>query len=249
MIALAVVAGFSGPLQADLTIKTRETFGSDSRTRTEYYKGSLRRMDFEQNDTYSIGDTSTKRYKIVDPTKHEYYDSSPYRLAAMSSDQSQTLVIEIETRDTGEQRQMFGHTARYFITTEHRHTEYAGKPPSKRQEIVTDGWYVDLPPAVPNHSRVGAVAVLVDMPEGAPMPRLNVTRSGPTIPGVPVWERTGEHLMEVVELSDAPLDQSLFEVPSNYRRVIRPQPGDQLSWSDRLLLCWQEFQEWLINSF
>lgn len=81
-----------------------------------------------------------------------------------------TVVIEIETRDTGEQRQIFGHTARPVVTTEHRRTEYPDRAPVEDRDVVTDGWYLDISGRFPGLSRIGTVTFLTAALRGDPQP-------------------------------------------------------------------------------
>ena len=73
---------------------------------------------------------------------------------------------------------------------------------------------------------------------------MKVIRSGPAPKGLAVWEQTGDNLLEVAELSEAPLDPRLFEVPADFHRVVRPLPGESLSWNDQLIFYWQEIEDW-----
>lgn len=242
--AVSIIVGARG-LNADLKLKITESFSGLTLTRVEYYKNGLRRAD-EPGGGYSILDPAKKQYIRIDPAKREYFTRSSVRLGAATKDTSQTIVVEVESRDTGERRNLFGHQATHILTTERRSTEIAGRPPSDVSEIVTDGWYLDLSSPVPNHSHIGAVAVLVvDSHRGNQTPNVRLTRRGPAIPGLAVWEKNGDELMMVTELSEAPLDQKLFEIPEGYRRVIRPMPGEPLSWSDELLFQWQRLEDWL----
>ena len=50
--------------------------------------------------------------------------------------------VIVETRDTGETRQMFGHTARRFITT--RREESTAGSCGSAGETIEDGWYLDV---------------------------------------------------------------------------------------------------------
>jgi hypothetical protein len=168
-------------------------------------------------------------------------------------------VIEIESRDTGERRQMFGHPVRHIITTERRKTEYTDKPSPEIQEIMTDGWYMELP--VPchlvSHSRVATVNVLTvysvnqrgRRPALPKAPKIKITRNGKAPDGLAVWEKTGNSLLEVTKFSEAALEESLFEAPAGFRRVVNPLPGERLSWNDQLLLHWQELLDWFDNLF
>jgi hypothetical protein len=247
-IALIACAGLM-PLRADLRIRLKETSIGGSAVVTEYYKGTRWRRDFAAAGGWMVVDSASKQSIAVDPAKQEYTLNTFVR-PKPAIDGSQTIVVDIETRDTGEQRQVFGHIARHLVTTERRHTEYLQKPPSEIREIATDGWYLDLdvPAAFPSHSRIGAVAVITSLsPHGrsSGVPRIEVTRRGPVPRGFPVWEKTGDNQTELTDFSEAPLDDSLFTPPAGYRRAIHPLPGERLSWADQLLFGWQQFQDWL----
>lgn len=143
------------PLQADLKIRIQETFGPTTTSRTEYYKDRLWRRD-QDPVSYLVIDSANRRSFQVDTERREYVVQTPSRpLAPAHSDA--TFVVEIDARDTGEQRRVFGHTARHFITTEHRRMEGSGRPPSNITELVTYGWYLDIPGRFPGLSGVGIV--------------------------------------------------------------------------------------------
>jgi hypothetical protein len=246
-LALLISGSLAAPLQADLKIHVQETFGRGGTTSLVYYcKEHFWRTESPGDREYMIVDWVNKRSISVDPAKRQYVLHSPPRNRE-ATDSTEMIVIEIETRDTGEQRQMFAHAARRFMTTERRHTEYRDRPPSDIREIVTDGWYLDIPGQFPTLSRVGSVAVYVlrsgqqDQPG---IPKVKVTRSGPAPKGLAVWEQTGDNLLEVTELSETPLDPRLFEVPAGFHRVVRPLPGESLSWIEQLIFYWQEIEDW-----
>ena len=170
--------------------------------------------------SYLVIDSANSRSFQVDTQRREYVVQTPGR-PLEPSHSGNTFIVEIETRDTGEQRQAFGHTARHFVTTEHRRMEHSGQPPSDIQELVTDGWYLDVPGRFPGLT------------------------TGHRPPGIAICEKTADHLLEVTELSEDPLDPKLFEPPPGFRRVIRPFPGQRLSWADRAQFYWQQFLDWL----
>jgi hypothetical protein len=242
LLTLMAGASLAAPLRADLRIQVKETYAGGSANRVEYYKGNCARSESDQGGGYVIVDRINKRTIMVDPAKREY---SIFTHTERTIDPSSTIVVDVETRDTGERRQMFGHTVLHLITTERQHTEYPGKPSSETHEITTDGWYLDIALSFPNHSRIGAVAVLSGPHSG--VPKIRVTRRGPVPHGLAVWEKNGDDLREVTEFSEAPLDPALFETPADFRRVIHPLPGQQLSWLDQFLFGWQQFTEWLAS--
>src|SRR5438105_2801405 len=117
LLALVAGASIAVSLQADLRISVRVTSAGGAATRVEYYKGNYERSEFEQGAGYLIVDSLSRRTIAVDPANREYAVNSVGR-AQPAIDPSRTILIEIESRDTGEQRQMFGHPARHLITTE-----------------------------------------------------------------------------------------------------------------------------------
>src|SRR6266498_1580018 len=200
LLALLILIGASlaVPLRADLRIRVKETFAGRTATTVEYYKGDLWRSDWEESGGYRIMDSAGRRAITVDPAKREYSVNTFTRTGqTQTTDPSQTVVIDIETQDTGERRRMFGHPAHHFITTERRHTEYLDRPPSETREIVTDGWYLDVPLPFPVHSRIGAFVIVsastIDQHGRHMVPDIKITRHGNTVPrGLPVWEKTGD---------------------------------------------------------
>jgi hypothetical protein len=256
MVLLALLEGgiLLMPLRADLQITVKETFpGGPTTTTVEYHKGNRLRRDSKPGGAYVFADFANKQSITVDPLKREYSVHISNR-PEPAEDPNETIVIDIESRDTGEQRQMFGHPARHIVTTERRRTEFTDKPSTETQEIVTDGWYIEVPGLKVRHSRIGAVAVFrvysVDQHGRQTAPKMpKIIRNDPAPHGLAVWEKSGNSLSEVTELSEAPLDEKLFEIPEGFHRVVNPLPGDQLSWSDQLLFHWQEFLDWLDGFF
>ncbi len=247
-LAFLIGVGFAPSLRADLQIRVQETSPQGgASTVIHYYKEHLWRWG-PPGAGYTIVDTANRGVVTVDPAARQYsvllQGKQPQPEAV---DSSETIVVQIETRDTGEQRSMFGHAARHFITTENRHTEYRDRPPSTTEEIVTDGWYLDILGPLPALTRVGTVTYLSFSGAHGRInrPKIEVARTGPVPRGLAVWEKTGDYVKEVTEFSEAPIDAKLFEVPEGFRRVVRPFPGQALSWSDQLIVYWQELQDWL----
>jgi hypothetical protein len=60
----------------------------------------------------------------------------------VASRREPTVLVETETVDTGERKEVFGHTARHVVTTR----RVVPLPGAKRgaDTTVTDGWYIDL---------------------------------------------------------------------------------------------------------
>jgi hypothetical protein len=163
----------------------------------------------------------------------------------VASQREPTVLVETETVDTGERKELFGHTARRVITTR-RVIPLAG---AKRgaDTTVTDGWYIDLETNIScepwwrsarsghafvtghRHGEERDVPTFTDV--GEPEKGLSVASKGissgtmtsldgSTRQQVSTWET------EVTELSAAAIDAALFEIPSGFRLVerIRQEP-------------------------
>lgn len=153
-----------------------------------------------------------------------------------------SVEIFIDSVDTGERKEMFGRTARHIITHERRVATPESCQPSMSSE--TDGWYIDLDvpsvscysaPKTTAHKGSTAIAVLGS---SSCLQKLEVHRTGVTETGFPVKLTTTAHTSlvqpdgsrkeyanafasEVTELSEAPLDPALFEVPGGFKRVAK----------------------------
>lgn len=149
------------------------------------------------------------------------------------------LEIFIDSVDTGERKEIFGHTARHIVTHERRVASPGGCQRSMSSE--TDGWYIDL--EVPSNSchpapRRSSTAVVLASSSSCAQQELEVHRTGVTETGFPVKLTTTTHTSlvqtdgsqkeytntfesEVTELSEAPLDPALFEVPAGFKLVAK----------------------------
>jgi hypothetical protein len=148
-----------------------------------------------------------------------------------------SLEIFIDSVDTGERKEMLGHTARHIITHERRVASPDGCQQSMSSE--TDGWYIDLDVpsgtcyALPHRTSTAVVSVSFS---SCPQQKLEVHRTGISETGFPVKLTTTSHGSlvqpdgsqkeysntfgsEVTELSEAPLDPALFEVPAGFKLV------------------------------
>src|SRR6185369_332673 len=133
----------------------------------------------------------------------------------------------VTTKDTGERKQMFGYTARHIITTmEMKSSPDACSNANTKMEI--DGWYIDAA-FVLDCDMSQAYANYRPHASGGCRDRYETKTIGTAKKGYPVWEKTtmfGANgaegfttLNEVLEFSQATLEQSLFEIPEGYREV------------------------------
>ncbi len=153
------------------------------------------------------------------------------------------LLVESNTVDTGETAEMFGHTAHHLITTvKETPTGDLAKRMGIREE-TNDAWYIDLEvstdctPSYLRSSRGGfaiGFAILTVAGGGLDI-HPSTTHTGPVPTGYPVktkrttheWlnaregkiETVSTYESEVTELSEAPLDPALFQVPPGSKKV------------------------------
>jgi hypothetical protein len=244
-----------GPSVNGLKIVTRQVTGGFTDTRTEYLAGDRLRNEWHSQMRDRSGPPMATiilrgerdRIFVLDLQAHEYTSYETGYRGNMSFkpkptvNSGGTLQIWIETTDTGERKDIFGHIARHIITREKR---VAGPGAcSKPSQSETDGWYIETSDLPEWRQQKGAQAVVVASEVSAgsndkcanKMDKIEVHRSGVET-GFPVKVTTTlrsevtqpdgtQHLFsstwgsEVVELKQGPLDLSLFEVPQDFRKV------------------------------
>ena len=164
-----------------------------------------------------------------------------------------THLIELETRDTGERKMVFGREARHVITTRKQKPVAQGAVDSS--EVTVDGWYIDLDRRISCEPQSAGAAFLiaqvgygaavfslktVGKPEGGFMVEGETTSrhtsSGPNgaFTEIPSTIRT-----QLTVLSEEPLAPSLFEIPPGFQR--RRVPFSELLsryWSELKATAW-----------
>jgi hypothetical protein len=145
-----------------------------------------------------------------------------------------TVLVEIETVDTGERKEFFARPARHVITTR-RVIPLIGSN-RHRSKTVTDGWYIDLDTSLScdpwwwssGSSHAFASGYIRGQQERPDRPTFRDI--GEPERGYAVLTRSTDNGsildLEVTHLSSAPIDPALFEVPGNFRLVdaIRQEP-------------------------
>ncbi len=141
------------------------------------------------------------------------------------------VTVTFDAIDTGERRQVGRYTARHAIFT--RKTEPGPGPgasaPADLEE--EDGWYVDLPSTdcSEHDSEPESRAVLIAGNADGAFDRYQFKWRGTAKRGYPIEEthrytRHGAQVaagkIELVEITDAPLDDALFTVPEGYRPAL-----------------------------
>jgi hypothetical protein len=190
----------------------------------------IKRCDLQQIFLINFEDREFTEWPIQPLPTREELNTRPE--SGPTSDQpAPTVLVETETVDTGERRELFGRSARHVITTEHV-TPLIGSTRRERQS-VTDGWYIDLDTAItcePWWWSGSAHALVALHKQGDPPERPTFKDIGERERGSPILRRTTERAsvveLEVTELSTAPLHPALFAVPADFSCVehIRQEP-------------------------
>lgn len=143
-----------------------------------------------------------------------------------------TVLVETDTVDTGERKELFGRPARHVITTR-RVIPLTGSN-CQATQTVTDGWYIDLDTSLSCDpwwwsSRSGH-AFLTVCRQGDPPDTPTFKDLGEPERGYVVNSRStsGGSILEVdvTYLSTAVIDPAVFEVPAHFSLVewIRQEP-------------------------
>jgi hypothetical protein len=205
------------------------------------------------------------------------YTSAPYPPKPLSKEQIEarglqipvtylsekpTLRIEVDTTDTSERKEMFGHIARHVIT-KRRQFPLEGSQ-SEPQESVTDAWYIDLnqrlscdyqwPAGQRTHAYLRAVNgkqplekaefVSTGEPEtGFALVSLMNSKITYKLPDGTKKQSETQHEVLVTQLEERPFEPALFEIPPGFKRVehIQRSPNPSAS-SHHTGDFWQRFE-------
>ena len=237
---LAVSVACTATAFADVKVKAKQTIGGQSYENTTYIKGKRQRTETMNGMMISLTQCDLRRGVQINPNTKTYM-INPFNTtvetvtkpAATTVDKNGvvqsggTVTMTITTKDTGERKQMFGYTARHLIIT----METVSSPDActkSNSKMVTDGWYIDFETQFDCGDSVSYGGYR--NPNKPTCQDKYVTKnSGAGKRGYPVYEKMtmfGEdgkeitsYVTEVVELSKATLDATLFELPEGYREV------------------------------
>jgi hypothetical protein len=239
IILLSAIVAF-----ADVKIRTRSTVGGQATENTVYIKGKRQRseQDFGGLKTVTLTQCDMRRDVQLNERAKTYFISL-YESGGLSGQTGETpiensqskiqnqkggvVTTTVTLKDTGERKQMFGYTARHILTTIVTESSPDACSPVKTK-METDGWYIDAE---------FVLDCLIDRqykPEissrgGGCQDRQVFKQNGSGKLGYPVYLKTtmrGENggedfvsIQEVLEISPAALDASLFEIPAGFREV------------------------------
>ncbi len=239
--AVIVVAFLSLPLlsHADFKIKTRSSVMGHSNESTVYVKGARERNESGEGST-TIMQCDKGRMIVLNDRNKSYMIMSmgeggprvgggraPAGVSDGAPRKGGTITITSDTTDTGERQQMFGYTARHLKSSVSMEASPDACSPAN-MHMESDGWYADLSPALScsmgptgmTSRMAGGRAGCIDRPIfkhtgsaklGFP---LKVTTTMQMAQGMSMTSTT-----EVVDLSQATLPDSLFDIPPGYHEI------------------------------
>ncbi|HMS08574.1 MAG TPA: hypothetical protein PKE66_03745 [Pyrinomonadaceae bacterium] len=228
----------SGVALADLKVKTRQTVSGQSYENTTLIKGKRQRSEMMNGSMVNITQCDLKRAIRLNPatktfTVDEFGQIEPAAAnTSVAATKAQTttkggrVMMTINIRDTGERKQMFGLQARRLVITTTMESSPDACTPVKTK-METDGWYADLEAGF--DCDMAAYSAPVNARSGGCRDRFETKQTGTGKRGFALYEKmtmfddAGKETMsmvsEVIELSKAALDATLFEVPAGYREV------------------------------
>jgi hypothetical protein len=239
---------FIVPNHPDLTIKTRRISGDWlSQVDTLYLKGARERTEIvteeparaDAMELVMIRQCDKKRAIDLNERDKIYAASEiedwaerlkkprPVRLNQMSGAE---VTVTIDSIDTGERRQFAHYTARHVkVKTQVEPSPGASTPASVEE---TDGWYIDLPGLGCQDQTLGGIG-FTRLGSANRQDRVQIKWLGKAPRGYPIevttiTTNTGNKTIskvELLEISEAPLNPSLFDLPAGYRRALQTGNG------------------------
>jgi len=230
----------------DLIVNTRTTIGQIKVETTWYFKGARQRAENHDPEGHPMGlpyitqcdqgvgfwlNASSKTYysRPLDWAELKTWaKKNPSRMPRPKMSGGD-LTITTDSVDTGERHQFGGYEARRIKTTVT--TEPGPGAVSKPSKMETDGWYIDIPGM--NCRAAGAERMGWSMAWSGVQDRIVFKQLGAAPLGLPVEKtetkteagRVTVTKTELVQISEQPLDDSLFEVPAGYSqrdRIVEP---------------------------
>jgi len=239
----------------DLMIKAQRTAGERHESvDTLYLKGARQRrhtvierpvptrftqiMQCDTRRRYSIDE----QWKTFDsfPIEDEQQRMKPARTIEMNGAE---VNVTIDAVDTGERRKFGSLEARHVRTTTKVEPGPGAHMEASLREV--DGWYIDLPGFGCQEFFRAGVLLMGFSTAGQPYKQdhIVVKQLSKAPRGIPIEEMsrdtqrnlTTTSRIELLEFSEAPIDESLFEVPSGYRRALQtPYGGHDMTKPDTL---------------
>ena len=246
LTASAVLPKFIVPNHPDLTIKTRRTSGDWlSQVDTLYLKGARERTEIvtekpaaadamklvvirqcDKKRTFNLNE----RDKIYATSEIENWSErlKKARPASLSQASGAEVIVTIDSVDTGERRQFQRYTARHVKVKIRFEPSTGASTPASVEE--TDGWYIDLPEFGCQEQALSGFARLSisNRQDRFQTKWLGKAPRGYAIEETSVITEAGKKTnskVELLEISEALLDPSVFELPVGYRLALQTGNG------------------------
>ncbi|HKU75235.1 MAG TPA: hypothetical protein VJR02_15090 [Pyrinomonadaceae bacterium] len=239
-LSIACLLAVTGIAAADTKVKSRQTSGGQTYENTSYIKGKRQRSENSGGQMVTIEQCDLRRNIQLMPAAkvymiNPYDDGTPSSTAKPGTPAAKPGVVTkgglvtstVTTKDTGERKQMFGYTARHIITT----MSIESSPDACSQnntKMEIDGWYIDATFALDCDSN-RQYTYRPSASAGGCRDRYETKTIGTAKKGFPVYEKmtmlgagggaSFSTITEVIDISQATLEQSLFEIPADYRQV------------------------------
>jgi hypothetical protein len=263
-LASLVVPNFS-----DLKIRTRRNDPVNSDVETLYLKGSRQRREYLHDKpakaTFVNISRCDERKRIDLNDNAKLYAELPIvdwseqrkraRPVPPTEMTGSEVTITTDSIDTGERRQQGAYTARHVkirITVE---SGPGAATPSSTEE--RDGWYIDLPGLGCEDSGQRIGFVYATLTPSARHDRVHFKRRGAAPAGFPLEEtitkteqgKSTASKLELLEFSEARLDDALFQVPAGYSPALStPHGGYDMTrpetLANRVQAYWAELKDW-----
>lgn len=239
ILLAATIIALTGSALADVKIKSKQTMSGQSYENTTYIKGKRQRTETMNGMMVNITQCDLRRGIQINPNT-KTYTVNPFTVSETTTTNAATTVDKngvvqaggtvtttVTIKDTGERKQMFGFTARHLIITMET-VSSADACNKTKMKMETDGWYIDFEAQFDCGDSAQYSSYRNSGKAGCQDKHVMKT-VGTGKRGYPVYEKmtmfddngkeTMSYITEVVELSKATLEASLFDVPRDYREV------------------------------
>ena len=274
---LVALPKFAVPNYSDLKIKTRYTFDDwQSQVHTLYLKGAWERTEtvtekpsradamnsvvIRQCDERRVFQLN-ERDKIYESSEIEDWSERQKRARPVPTTQMSgaDVTITVDSVDTSERRPLGHYTARHVKILIRFEPGPGASTHASVEEI--DGWYLDLPGFGCQEQGSTGFALLF-AGTGNRKDRLQIKWLGKAPRGYPIEETSVKteagsktiRKVELLEISEAPLNPSLFDRPTGYRQALQTGDGgadltrpDTIS--NRAQYYWTRLTFWVRNLF
>lgn len=240
IVFLLVLAASVVIARADEKIKSRQTSQGQTTETTTMIKGKRSRTESGNGQIVTITQCDLRRDLMIMPqsgvykvTKYDQPAAAPAKSSAgvngpvAPPSKGGVITSTVTVKDTGERKQMFGYTARHLITTMvTTSSPDACTPMNSKMEM--DGWYIDATFAIEcdqaRNPYAGANQSTTGCQDKYEMKTVGTAKRGyPVIEKLTMFDPNGGASFtttnEVLEMSAATLDASLFDVPAGFREV------------------------------